>query len=150
MKEDITKSIFDKEKYDVRLDTDLFGQSLRERATEISAISHSISRLYNHCIYKQRMVELEIKRLSYFAYKQLIIDETFKKANIEIKTMMMESLQIDLDGKMISIIEKEKECAMYEYLANRGKDKLKELNNNLDLARTFLSWDKQSIDKGIQ
>ena len=149
MKEDIVKSIFDKEKYDVRLDTDLFGVSLRERATEISAIAHNISRLYNHCLYKQRMIDLEIKRLRYLAYKSFATDEVFKKANIEIKTMMMESLQIDLDGTITSIIEKEKEYAMYEYLANRGKDKLKELNNNLDLARTFLSWDKQSIDKGI-
>ena len=149
MKEDITKSVFDKEKYDVTLNTDLFGQSLRERATVISTISNNISRLYNHCIYKQRLIEIEIKGLKYLAYKHFEGDETFKKANVEIKSMMMECLQLDCNGQKISIVEKEKEYAMYEYLASRGKDKLRELNNNLDLARTFLSWDKQSIDKGV-
>lgn len=149
MKEKITKSKFDQPEFNVTLDTDLFGQSLRERAIEISTMADQISRLYNHCLYKQNLLKTQIKQIRYLAYQKLIVDETFKKANIDIKTMMMDSEQIEIDGELTSILEKENQMAMYEFLASRGKIKLQELNNNLDLARTFLSWDKQAMEKGV-
>ena len=149
MKEELTKSKFDKVEFDVSLDTDLFGQSLRARSIEISAVADQTSRLYTHCMYRQSVLQIDIKHIRYLAYQILKENEEFRKANLDIKEMMIESQTVEYNDEKTSVLEKEKQIAIYAYLVQRGKDKLKELNNNLDLARTFLSWDKQSMEKGV-
>jgi hypothetical protein len=35
----------------------------------------------------------------------------------------------------------------YSYLAQRGKDRVKELMSAIDLGRSILSWDKQEVER---
>jgi hypothetical protein len=41
----------------------------------------------------------------------------------------------------------EQKYLSYKYVADRGKDKVRELNSSIDLGRSVLSWDKEEISR---
>lgn len=142
-------TIFDKKDYNVKLQPELKGESLRRRLTTITCLQDNISRLTNHFALQAALCEINRKRAKYIAYTALKTNEDYKKANLEDKKMMLESYVVKIEETETTAIDEEEKAAIFNLLANRGKDKLRELLSNLDLGRSMFSWDKGAIGKGI-
>jgi hypothetical protein len=145
----INETVFDLPKYNIRLDLNLSGEALRERLIEISALADKISLIANHYAYQASISKVKKNRIYYFAHLLLKDREEYVKSNAEGKRIMMENTDVDYYGETTSIVSEDFKIATYEYLASRGKDKLKTLYNNLDLGRSMLSWDKSALGNNI-
>lgn len=145
----VNDTVFELNKYDTSLDDSLTGEALRERLLQISALGDIISILYNHYNYHVKMTKARKSRVYRLAYEALRDNEEYRKANAEAKAILIENVEVDYMGEKTSIVNEDFKIATYEYLAERGKDKLKLLYANLDLGRSMLSWDKSALENRI-
>jgi len=81
----------------------------------------------------------------------LEVDEDCKgqRVSIAMKKSMAGSREITIPGddEKTTPYKEERKYHAFSYVAQRGKDKVKELNNVLDLGRSVLSWDRQELER---
>lgn len=65
------------------------------------------------------------------------------------KEAMVKNWEILLpgDSEKTTPYKEEMKYISYQYIAQRGKDRVKELASAIDLGRSVLSWDKQEVDR---
>lgn len=72
-----------------------------------------------------------------------------KRVSVEMKKSMARTREITIPGdtNKTTPYKEERRYFAFNYVAQRGKDKVKELNNVLDLGRSVLSWDRQELER---
>jgi hypothetical protein len=147
--ETVKKTIFDKDTYNARLDESMVGEALRTRLIEISQIYDNVSRMANHYSLLVDISEARKRVVRSLAQAVLKTQEDYKKSNAEDKKILLDTCEVEIDGEKTCLVDEDRKIAILNYMASRGRDKVKEISTVLDLGRTLLSWDKGAIGKGI-
>ena len=131
------------DKFDVTLDRGAIGGLLRDRLAELTNMQSSISTKVSWFIHLEKCSEARKKQAKALALK------VAKGSSAVERTFAAESMEVEIEGKKTSFFNELYNETVYGYYALVGKYKLKELENNLDIGRSLLSWDRNEIEKGV-
>jgi hypothetical protein len=131
------------DEFKVGIDRSLVGGNLRNRLAELTNLQSSISSKVSWFIFLERCSEARKKKAKELALRIV------KASSATERTFLAEGQDVIIDDKQTSFFNELYHEIVYGYYALVGKYKLKELENNLDIGRSMLSWDKSEIEKGV-
>lgn len=135
---------------DLSFSPSLRGGPLRDRLLELQNLFGRVSEM--SAIASKRLDESEARyKLSCYIALSAISemhsgDRSYTAARKEAMVKNWDVL-IPGDKEKTTPYSEEMKYFSYKYMAQRGKDKIKELSSAIDLGRSVLSWDKQEVDR---
>lgn len=141
--EQVPTTTFDK--FDIRINRKSVGRGLRDDLGDIFNQYGRINELASHSTFLAEKAKARKDKVFSMATK--IVNSDPAKMNAETKKNLIKITNVQIDGETTTFIEEEERCALYNFLANRGKDKVYEISKMLDLGRSLLSFDKSEIDR---
>lgn len=139
--ESLPKTPFDD--YDLKIPTNSTGNVLRERLLAILGVENEIRSKATRAKLLYRRALNRLERVKALAWDKLGVESPGIKATqgrIKVNTV-----QVVIDGETTTIHDEEERVNMYEYISERGRDKLEEVKDMLDVGRSALSWDKNEL-----
>ena len=135
-------TIFDS--FDTSLDTRISGNALKERLAELTQTHSRIRQLCTHAMlmFKQSTN----RREDVIALAWEAVDKSLK---VTAQRILVKSTEVEIEGEKTTINNEEQRINLYEYVHQRGKDKIDEIGKTMDAARSMLSWDKQEYNKSF-
>lgn len=133
-------TIFDT--FDTSIDSRLVGNAVKERLGELTQISSRIRQLATNAMlmYKQALNRKEdIIALAWEAVN--------KSEKVTRQRVLVKSIIVEINNEKTTINDEEQRINLYEYVYQRGKDKIAEVDGALDAARSMLSWAKTEVSK---
>ena len=137
---DAPKTIFDTIK--LSINGKHVGAALREDLVTLSNLYGRISQLATNSV-----LLLERANNRYEIVEALAWGNVDPQLKITQKKKAVRTVVVKIDGEETTLSNEESRLKIYEHVANRGKDKIKEISALLDVGRTLLSWDKQEQSK---
>lgn len=137
----IKKTPFDD--FNITLDRSAIGGLLRDRLAELTNMQSSIATKVSWYIHLEKCSEARKKQARAIALK------TAKGSSAVERTIFAEEMEVEIENKKTSFFNELYNEIVYGYYAIVGKYKLKELENNLDIGRSLLSWDRNELEKGV-
>lgn len=129
------ETIFDT--FDLYLDTNKRGHALRDDLAKLSNLYGRINELATNAILLLEQAKVFRDKIESIAWNTTppVMKSTEKKLYIR-------TLEIQHEDQITTLNDENAKVKIYEYIAMRGKDKVKEISTLLDIGRTLLSWDK--------
>lgn len=126
------------------------GGPIRDRLLEIQNQFGSVSEMSTIAAKRVDIAEARQDMASRLAIAE--ISEKFsgdRSYTAERKKAMASNWEVLLpgDSEKTTPYQEEVKYISYKYVAQRGKDRMKELSSAIDLGRSVLSWDKQEVDR---
>lgn len=137
----IEKTPFDE--FNVTLDRGAIGGLLRDRLAQLTNMQSSISTQVSRFTYMEKCSEARKKQAKEIALKSAMGSSAIERSSIA------EGMDVEIDGKTTSFFNELYNEIVYGYYALVGRYKIKELENNLDIGRSLLSWDRHELEKGV-
>ena len=126
------------------------GSQVRDRLLSLHSDWGRISEMAGVAAHRMDLAEGRLDMASELAVAEIAEkhagDRTYTAAR---KSAMAKNWKVLLPGdkEKTTPYEEEVKYYSYKYIAQRGKDRLKELGSIIDLGRSVLSWDKQELDR---
>lgn len=139
------RTVFDD--FSIRINRKSVGKGLRDDLGEEFNSFGRINELASYAEFKAKQAKAKKDKVLSVALDRIEMQNAGKRMSIEAKKNAARILEVRIDGETTSVIEQEIQCALYEYIASRGKDKIREMSSMLDLGRSMLSFDKSEIDR---
>lgn len=130
------KTVFDK--YSIQIDLRKRGDSLREEIIKLVNVFGTINELASNALLLYEQAETRKEDVTSLAWSSLPSGMKVTQQRIQVKV-----IEVDFNGEKTTINDEIRRVALYKYISNRGKDKVKEIEKILDVGRSLLSWDKQ-------
>ena len=131
--------------FDVSISDSLSGGPLRDRLGELTNLQSSIAQKVSWFAFKEKNAEARKKHCKSLAVKSF----SGKKMTSVEKNYLSETEEVMIDEISTTYFDEMYDEVLFGYYATEGKYKLKELEKNLDIGRSLLSWDKAEIEKGL-
>jgi len=129
------ETIFDT--FTLYLDTNKRGHALRDDLSKLSNLYGRINELATNAILILEQAKVFRDKIESIAWEQA--PDSMKSTE---KKLYIRTIHVDIDGEITTLNDEISKVKTYEYIAARGKDKVKEISTLLDIGRTLLSWDK--------
>ena len=139
------KTFFDD--IDVSLDGALNGNALRERLAELSSLWGTISTKLSWYQFLQKRADLRKKKARQMAIKQLLRSK--EKLSISHIDRVADGVDVKIGKDQTNYLNELENETVYGYYVDTGMYKLKELENNINIGRSMLSWDKSEIERNV-
>jgi len=133
---DCPKTVFDD--IDLKIDLKKIGGALRDELAQLTNLYGRINQLASNAILLKEEAEKRLEKIEAVAWSSL--DQSIKVTD---KKKIVKDVKVKIDEEITTINEQECSLVLYSYVAQRGRDKVKEISAILDVGRTLLSWDKE-------
>lgn len=132
-------TVFDS--FDLKTDLRKSGAGLREALVNLTNLYGTISQLASNALLLYKKAEARRDKIESLAWDKVPAGKVTQQ-KIAVRTV-----KVMVDGKETTLNEEDELLVVYEYINNRGKDKMKEISTLLDVGRTLLSWDKNEMSQ---
>jgi hypothetical protein len=117
------------------------------------AFENELGRVVEMATVASYRADMSKAKWQFVANKALEVVETLYSGDRKYTSIRKEALANTVDvtvpgdtDSTTPYIEEQRYLA-YKYVADRGKDKVREINSAIDLGRSVLSWDKEEISR---
>ena len=131
------------DEYKISIPTNATGNILREKLLNILGMENEIRTkatkaklLYRRAVNRQDKVKV-------LAWQKL--EKDFPGMKLTKGRVHVNNIEVEIDGETTTIHQEEERVAMFEYVVERGQDKISEIKDLLDVGRSALSWDKSEL-----
>jgi len=138
--QDCPKTIFDT--FEIKLDLKKSGNALREDLITFFNLYSRVNELANNALYYYNRQKNILEKVTALAWNSVSSTDKVTKQKAIVK-----DIKVKYSGAETTINHEELKLLEYEYIYNRGRDKVREVSTVLDLGRTLLSWDKMEVSK---
>lgn len=145
--EDCPETPFDQ--FDLKIDLRKSGAALREELVKFSNLYGRISQLASNALLLYKKAENRLEKVESLAWEKITHHPIKREMKVSEKKKFVKTIPIISDGEETTLNEEEEKLIIFEYLNNRGKDKVKEISSLLDIGRTLLSWDKNEMSQNM-
>jgi len=135
-------TIFDT--FDLSIDRRKFGAALRDTLVDLANQYGRINQLAANSKFKHGQAKKKLEEVTALAWAKFRPDKDMKVTE---KKIRVKEFEVMYNGEKTSIDEEEKNVLIYEYMEQRGKNKMEEMSTILDVGRTLMSWDKQEYSR---
>jgi hypothetical protein len=135
---------------DLSLPLGVTGGYIRDRLIDLGNEYGRISEMASISAYRMETAESRMELAENIAMAEIADKHAGDRAYTAArKTAMARQWEVLIPGdkEKTTPYKEEIKYFAYKYIAQRGKDRVRELNNILDLGRSILSWDKQEVDR---
>jgi len=141
------KTIFDSEEFDFSVDLNNAGHAIRDDLAKVYNVYARLNQLATKAKFMYKQQELKTDKVESLAWNQIYKDPEKNKMKVSTQKIIVLTEVIEIDGEKTSLIKESEKLLLYEYVANRARDKKDEIIALLDLGRSILSWDKAELEK---
>lgn len=134
---------------DFKIDATDKGGYIRDKLLEFENRFGEVTELSTIAGYKAEVAKARWDMALDIAMLQVDEDCKEKRVSVSMKKSMARTKEVTIPGdtEKTTPYKEEHKYYAFSYIAQRGKDKVRELNNMLDLGRSVLSWDKQELER---
>ena len=141
--ENSLSTIFDS--YPIRIDARAGGMSLKEQLMELVSLFGTINKLSTNALFLYEQSRSRYDKVESLAWETV---ESGKRIAVQQKITLRE-VKIKIDGEETCLNDEQARVALYEFVSNRGKDKVKEIAAAIDIGRSLLSWEKMAVERNM-
>lgn len=135
------ETLFDQKEFELSIDLHTVGGGLRDELAGLTSLYSRINTLAAKALFMYEQEKNKLEAIETLAWEKAP-DVSATKQKILIRT-----IPVEIDGDITTFNEQQKIVNIYDYIAKRGKSKMKEISDILDVGRSMLSWDKQEQSK---
>lgn len=141
----VPETVFDE--FKIRINLKSVGRGMRDDLADIFNQYGRINELASSSLFNYEKAKIRKDRVYAIAYKTVNSDPSNFKLKVDEKKSLVKVTTVNIDGESTTLVDEENRVALYCFLYNRGRDKIREISTMLDLGRTILSFDKSEVDR---
>ena len=143
--ENVPETVFDK--FKIRINLKSVGRGLRDDLADIFNQYGRINEIASNALFNYERAKIRKDKVYAQAYTIVNSDPANIKMKVDEKKSLIKIVKVNIDGESTTLVDEENRVALYNFLYNRGRDKIREISCMLDLGRTILSFDKSELDR---
>lgn len=138
------ETIFDRE-FTLQIDQDTGGRALRDDLAKAYNMYGRLNRLTAQASILYEEAKNQRDEIESLAWS--IVNRESAKFSVTAKKKLVSTTVVEYDGKDTTLAIENAKVLKYQFYRDRGKAKVKEMSDLLDLGRSLLSWDRTEFDK---
>lgn len=137
------ETIFDT--FKIKIDARAGGQYIRDQLPILVDMYGSINKLATNALFLHERAKARYDKVESLAWAAST-EYSLKATQLK---MAVREIKVVVDGETTCLNDEAQRLSTYEYVASRGKDKIKEIASAIDIGRSLLSWEKMAAEKGM-